>query len=446
MKKVVAALIASAGMLFGVNGAEYKGNYIYAGLMEYRVKGLDGMNVPVGLVTVKVGKPSTKKTCKVTMDIQKANVKRVRVTGELALRDDGELTGKLGKGADEYEVEIVDEHHFELVNISNGMYINCGRNYLEGPDAKAKAAQYSPYVGVWNAQLTVEKYGDVYVNCVVSSKGIVQVFCWGWNSKLRGACKTRLVACETDYQGCSIPINFMKLAEKKTTSAAFSLRLTPDEKGIIRLTMDKRYTEEWYAGCYAINGFTSFQQAADEEQCKLYAQKITDVEGGKGVRRPNGEYVVHGDSSMFPLYNIGDVTAFGYPVIATLGYPLYGTPVKVNRLGWFTPKATKVTVVGPSPIVNGVQANPCGLKLTPNFKTHTFKGSYYIYTKVGGKLKKSTARINGVTYRIGDGSDILEYVSRGFAYCVSPNGKYSFDHSCMDPPNNSGDDDDDDDE
>ncbi|MBO4287297.1 MAG: hypothetical protein J5985_03915 [Kiritimatiellae bacterium] len=443
MKKVVAALIVSAGMLFGVNGAEYKGNYTYAGLLEYRVKGLADKNVPVGLVTVKVGKPTTKKTCKVTMDVQKANTKRVRVTGDLTVGANGELTGKIGKGVGEYEIEIVDPDHFQMVNHATGMFVNCARNYLEGSDAKAKAAQYKPYVGIWNAQLTVEKYGDIYVNCSVKDNGIIQAFCWGWNCKLRGICKTKLVACEPDYQGCCIPINFMNLTEKKNTSAAFSLRLKPDEKGTIRLTMDERYTAAWYAGCYAISGFGSFQQSTDEEQCKLYAQEIKEVEGGKGVRRPAGDYIVHGDNAMFPLYNIGDVTAFGYPVIVTIGYPTYSTPVKVNRLGWITPKATKVTLNGPlNPTVKGALANPCGLKLSPNFKMHTFKGSYYIYTKVGGKLKKSTAKLNGVTYRIGDGSDIMEYVSRGFAYCVGPNGKYAFDHSCMDPAPTGGSDED----
>ena len=439
MKKVVAALIASAGMLFGVNGAEYKGNYIYAGLMEYRVKGLDGMNVPVGLVTVKVGKPSTKKTCKVTMDIQKANVKRVRVTGELALRDDGELTGKLGKGADEYEVEIVDADHFQMTNPATGIYINCDRNYLEGTDAKAKAAQYAPYVGVWNAMLVVEKYGAFYVNCIVNAKGIVQAYCWGWDCKSVGKCKTKLVACEADYQGCSIPINFMKLAEKKTTSAAFCLLLTPDEKGIIRMSFPIRYTDARNGGCYAINGFNSFQQATDEEQCKLYSQKISDnLDGGKGARPPNGDYFVHG--GVYPGYNIGDVMAFGYPVVVTLGYP-ENTPLKISRFGWVTPKATKVTLNGPVyPTVQGGQLNPSGLKLTPNFKKHTFKGSYSIYTKVGEKLKKSTAKLNGITFRAYEvGEDTPRYYSVGFAYSSTPNGKYTVDHSCMDPKNNDAD-------
>ena len=434
MKKVVAALIVSAGMLFGVNGAEYKGNYAYAGLLECYVSGL-GKTVPVGLVTVKVGKPTTKKTCKVTMDVQKANAKRVRVIGDLTVASNGELSGKIGKGADEYEVEIVDPDHFQMINHSTGMYVNCDRNYLEGPDAKAKAAQYNPYVGVWNAMLTVENYGGVYVNCVVNEKGVVRASCWGWDCKFKGTCKTKLVACETDYQGCSIPVNFMNLTAKKNTSAAFSLRLTPDEKGIIRMSFPERYTDAWGGGCYAINAFSSFQQATDEEQCKLYSQKISDdVEGGKGARPPYGNYYVHG--GIYAGYNIGDVMAFGYPVVVTLGYP-ETTPVKISRFGWVTPKATKVALTGPVPTVQGVQPNPCGLKLTPNFKTHTFKGSYYIYTKVGGRLQKKTARLNGVTFRAYEvGEDTPKYCSVGFAYCLGPNGKYAFDHSCMDPQNN----------
>lgn len=277
--------------------------------------------------------------------------------------------------------------------------------------------------------------------------GNAKIKTYGWKcAKVTqvSTCATKLVT-SGDANVCEIPVNFIKLTDKKNVSAAFSLILEKDSSGNIKMYQNPRYSVR-DSGSYAISSFGVFQQGSNKEECLAVASRILDEEGmflaGKALRRPVGEYIVHGKSPMSILYNIGDETAFGQPVIAKLGYPLWGTPMYVKRLGraapiWAVPKATKVLPTGPL-----AGDNPSGLKLTYNDKYRTFKGSYYVFTRVNNAVKKYPAKIIGVTFRVNYNGDLLDYESLGYAFCKGPRGAIEYDYAHVDPPNDSGDDDD----
>ena len=182
MKKFVVMMVLAVTALFRVSGETYIGGYTYAGVMTMYSSDA-GKMVPFGLATVKVAKVTTKKTCKVTMQIQKGNQAKYTISGTLNLKQDASgLSGSISaKGKGTWESEQIDTAHFEMFDPNTGIYIQARRNYLEGVDAKKWSGKLSPFVGVWNAYFYTEDLGTCLLNCVVNNKGIVKIKTYGWH-------------------------------------------------------------------------------------------------------------------------------------------------------------------------------------------------------------------------------------------------------------------------
>ncbi len=105
----------------------------------------------------------------------------------------------------------------------------------------------------------------------------------------------------------------------------------------------------------------------------------------------------------------------------------------MTRLGWVTPKAAKITSSTTLPLA---AANPSGIKLTNNKKTHTFKGSYNTYVVgLNKRIKKCPAKVNGVSWRGGYTGQLTDYCSMGYAFIKGPNGQIEYDFVQIVPPN-----------
>ena len=182
MKKFGTMLLLSVCALFSAMAETFTGGYTYAGVLTMNSSKL-GNRVPIGLVTVKVTKATAKKTCKVMMQIQKANQTKYSISGTLNLNADStELVGKISaKGKGSWDSELIDTAHFEMVDPNTGYIIQGRRNYLEGVDAKKWSSKLSSFVGVWNGAIYLDKYDMSLINCVVSSKGVAKVKTYGWH-------------------------------------------------------------------------------------------------------------------------------------------------------------------------------------------------------------------------------------------------------------------------
>ncbi|MBR4171097.1 MAG: hypothetical protein IKR48_05550 [Kiritimatiellae bacterium] len=429
MKKFV-VMMAAATALFSAMGETYKGGYTYAGVMTMYSDNL-GQTVPIGLATVKVAGVTKTKTCKVIMQIQKANLKKYSISGLLKLNADStQLQGKIyARGKGTWEAEQIDTEHFEMHDPNTGIQIKGLRNYLEGADAKKWSGKLSPFVGTWNAEISTDKYGQALINCVVNSKGVVKVKTYGWHLAKTGyasVCTTKLVT-EGSEAKCEIPINFMKLATKKNVSAALNLILKQDlRQAKLTMELDSKYMPDRNGGCYAILSSDSLKTGAGSYSEISYGS----FSGGKGANRPAGDYYIHGD--MRPLYlhpAVGDYKMFGLPLLATLSYPEHQTSLKVSRLGWLTPKATKITSTTTLPIG---AANESGIKVTNNSKTYTYKGSYYSYVVLANRVKKYPAKFIGFSWREYNGDEV-NYLSVGYAFSKGPRGQIEYNYTCIDP-------------
>lgn len=418
MKKFGTMLLLSVCALFSAMAETFTGGYTYAGVLTMNSSKL-GNRVPIGLVTVKVTKATAKKTCKVMMQIQKANQTKYSISGTLNLNADStELVGKISaKGKGSWDSELIDTAHFEMVDPNTGYIIQGRRNYLEGVDAKKWSSKLSSFVGVWNGAIYLDKYDMSLINCVVSSKGVAKVKTYGWHlsrSSYSSACTTKLVSEGSESQ-CEIPVNFMKLTDKKNVSAGFNLILKRDASGTLSMELDTNYSP-----C-AITSFDSFRAGAAESY-----SPINDFDGGKGANLPVRDYIVNGNVYASPENPaVGDEKMFGMPLLATLGYPSGGTSVKVTRVGWVTPKAEKITSTTTLPLT---AANPSGIKFTNNKKTYTFKGSYNTYVVgLNKRVKKFPAKINGVIWRW-DNFGETAYTAAGYAFTKGPNGKVEYNY------------------
>jgi len=422
MKKFVVMMTAAATALFSAMGETYTGNYTYAGVMT-KYSDQAGSMIPIGLVTIKVAKATSKKTCKVSMQVQKGNVKKYLISGTLNLSEDGAgLKGTISaKGKGVWETDQIDTAHFEMTDKNTGILIRGRRNYLEGADAKKWSGKLSPFVGTWNGEFYTDDFGQCLLNCVVSSKGVVKVKTFGWKLAKTGyasTCTTKLVS-EGSESKCEIPVNFMKLSSKKNVSAGINLVLTRDlGQGRLLMELDSNYK------CYAVRN-VSLKTGTQET-----LHEINGLDGGKGANRPAGNYYIHGElRPLYPSPAVTDYQMFGLPLLATLSYPELRTSLKATSTGWVTPKATKISSATTLPIG---AANESGITVTNNARAYTFKGRYNSYVVLNKRVKKFPAKFIGFSWREYNGDEV-NYASRGYAFIKGLRGQIEYSYTCIDP-------------
>ncbi|MBQ7190116.1 MAG: InlB B-repeat-containing protein, partial [Kiritimatiellae bacterium] len=113
--------------------------------------------------------------------------------------------------------------------------------------------------------------------------------------------------------------------------------------------------------------------------------------GGKWTRADAKVYVAFGGAAL-PAGTIEDLLPDGEPVIPRGGKWAFG---KASSVKYAKDAKTKVLTLTVNDR-NGTARNRSAMKLSYNPKTGVFKGSFKVYAIQGGKLKKITAKVNGV--------------------------------------------------
>jgi len=394
-------------------GDAFKGNYTYCGELQRYVEGV-GDYVPVGKVTAKAFSVNQKKkTCKAVATIEEAGRIKYTVSGWLNLGADGRLHGSLKGKNGGWNIEWLDGTEFSASHATQSYCFFAYRNYFEGADAKAHQNEILRYKGVWNAEMMADQYGLFYLNCVVNAKGAVLIKGWSWNGgRLNG--KAKLGYKDGGYR---FPVLVAPFSEGKSGAMVFSIQLGDGKMRCAEM-------EDGTCIPYVIRNRDSFYSAAPGN-AGAFAAEIVSFDGGKGLGMTDGKYYVHGETPQTAMPRIGDQTMFGFPVLASLGWPSYAVNLTVKGTSWTFPKAGKVTASG---VYTGT--NPCGLKLTYASSRRTFKGYYYTYLLMGKKVKKLRATVNGVCW-LPDGSPVR--YARGVAVTKGPKGSRAYDYTCMDP-------------
>ena len=75
-----------------------------------------------------------------------------------------------------------------------------------------------------------------------------------------------------------------------------------------------------------------------------------------------------------------------------------GLAVGVSGGKWVLPKGGKVSFISGTDVVDTYKLgeNPAGLRLTYAPKTGTFKGSFKVHYKLGGRVKAKSVKVTGV--------------------------------------------------
>lgn len=411
MKKLTCLFCSAMLSAFSLQAA-FTGNYVYSGVLNRAVKGIqvnDGWHV-AGIVTVKALKLNTKKnTCKVTVTIQEIGKRKLSSSGTLTY-DGTYMNGTVKGAAGTWGVEWLDEEeaNFTYDGDAYEATIHTRRNPFEGADANTTENKNAlkPFLGVWNARFFVgNSVGrDCVISCTVKAKGAVSVKGFAWDgTKLN--CTTKL-GYDPGGEEAFIPILVKPFAKNSSCGLPMLLSIK-----------DGKFTwpddEDENVVTFAIRKPSSFFAAQTLDECKLYGEQAGAFEGGRGVKPADGQYIMYSGHAEEMVNGEAGLFQNGYLVLGTLGIPVFSIPVTVKGNAWTTPKAGKVnadrTYTG---------TNPIGLKLSYVASTRSYKGSHYVYLREKGKAKKYRAKINGVCYRAADG----RVCNAGFSYCLCPSG------------------------
>ena len=387
--------------------AAFTGNYVYSGMMDRYVKGLGEWH-PAGTVTVKALKLNTrKKTCKVTVSIQEMGKRKLSSSGILTF-DGMYMHGTVKGAAGTWGCEWMDEDcaNFSYDGDDYEATIITQRNPFEGADANTTENKNAlkPFLGVWNARFFVgNSVGrDCVISCTVKAKGIVSVKGFAWDgTKLN--CTTKL-GYDSSGEEAFIPILVKPFAKNSSCGLPILLKI-----GEGKLTWPD--SDDYFL--FAVRKPSSFFAAQTFDECKLYGESAGSIEGGRGSKPSDGQYIMYSGHAEEMVNGEQGLFHNGYLVLATLGEPIFSIPVTVKGTTWTTPKAGKVNV---DRTYTGT--NPIGLKVSYVASTRSYKGSHYVYLREKGKAKKYRATVNGVCFKASDGRQC----NYGLSYCKCPSG------------------------
>ena len=403
MKKFVCLFCAALFSACSLQAA-FTGNYVYSGVMNREVQGLDDWH-PAGTVTVKALKLNAKKkTCKVTVTIQEVGKRKLSSSGTLTY-DGTYMHGTVKGAAGTWGCECLDEEEaqFSYDGDAYEATIHTKRNPFEGADANTTANKdaLKPFLGVWNAHFCIGS-SDCVISCTVKAKGVVSVKGFVWDgTKLN--CTTKL-GYDLWGEEASIPILVKPFAKNSSCGLTMLLKI---KDGKLTWPDSDDYP------IFAIRKPSAFFAAQTFDECKLYGEGAGALEGGRGSKPADGQYILYSGHVEETVNGVAGLFHNGYLVLATLGEPLFSIPVTVKGTAWTTPKAGKVNADG-----TYTGTNPIGLKVSYVASTRSYKGSHSVYLREKGKAKKYRATVNGVCFKAADGRQC----NYGLSYSKCPTG------------------------